>query len=244
MTPHKSVRSRYALSFFTLCLLSFQPLAIAQNMAPAAPIYSGITAAELAHQQPIHWVSVAQIKNSLQGRPPIAVGFDIDDTVLYSTPGFYRGQKMFSPGSDDYLNNPQFWEKMNNGWDEFSIPKQVARQLIAMHLQRGDQVYFITARTPTQTETVSHTLQQDFSIPESKMNPVIFSGFRPGQNTKVSWIKQKNIRIYYGDADSDITAAREAGARGIRVLRAANSSYLPLPKAGDLGEEVITDSEY
>ncbi|HBQ2476067.1 TPA: acid phosphatase AphA, partial [Klebsiella pneumoniae] len=48
----------------------------------------------------------------------------------------------------------------------------------------------------------------------------------------------------YGDSDNDITAAREAGARGIRVLRAANSSYKPLPMAGALGEEVIVNSEY
>ncbi|WP_294901803.1 acid phosphatase AphA [Tatumella sp. UBA2305] len=232
------------LSLCVASVVALQPLAQAKNTAPVTPLYQGVTAAELSHQQPVHWISVAQIKNSLQGRPPIAVGFDIDDTVLYSTPGFYRGQKMFSPGNDDYLNNPQFWEKMNNGWDEFSIPKRVARQLIAMHLQRGDQVYFITARTPTKTETVSRILQQDFNIPQDKMNPVIFSDFRPGQNTKITWIKQKNIRIYYGDADSDITAARAAGARGIRVLRATNSSYLPLPKAGGLGEEVITDSEY
>ncbi|STU80135.1 acid phosphatase/phosphotransferase [Klebsiella pneumoniae] len=48
---------------------------------------------------------------------------------------------------------------------------------------------------------------------------------------------------FYGDSDNDITAAREAGARGIRVLRAANSSYKPLPMAGALGEEVIVNSD-
>ncbi len=53
----------------------------------------------------------------------MAVGFDIDDTVLFSSPGFWRG-KTFSPESEDYLKNPVFWEKMNNGWDEFSIPKR------------------------------------------------------------------------------------------------------------------------
>jgi acid phosphatase (class B) len=51
-------------------------------------------------------------------------------------------------------------------------------------------------------------------------------------------------KVFYGDSDNDITAAREAGARGIRVLRAANSSYKPLPMAGALGEEVIVNSEY
>ncbi|GAA0512888.1 acid phosphatase AphA [Tatumella terrea] len=236
-----TVKRLLALSVFSLVITG--PFAHAKD-APQPPLYQGVNVAQLAHQQPVHWVSVPQIENSLRGQPPIAVGFDIDDTLLYSTPGFYRGQQMFSPGSDAYLNNPQFWQKMNNGWDDFSIPKQVARQLIAMHLKRGDHIYFITARTPTKTETVSRTIRQDFGIPDNAMNKVIFSGFRAGQNTKVSWIKQKNIRIFYGDADSDITAARDAGARGIRVLRAANSSYQPLPDAGDLGEEVIVDSQY
>ncbi|MEN1280437.1 HAD family acid phosphatase, partial [Pseudomonas aeruginosa] len=90
----------------------------------------GNNVAKLAEQAPIHMVSVAQIENSLAGRPPMAVGFDIDDTVLFSSPGFWRGKKTFSPESEDYLKNPVFWEKMNNGWDEFSIPKEVARQLI------------------------------------------------------------------------------------------------------------------
>ncbi|WP_363046383.1 HAD family acid phosphatase, partial [Listeria monocytogenes] len=71
----------------------------------------------------------------------MAVGFDIDDTVLFSSPGFWRGKKTYSPDSDDYLKNPAFWEKMNNGWDEFSIPKEVARQLIDMHVRRGDSIY-------------------------------------------------------------------------------------------------------
>ncbi|MDF8783532.1 HAD family acid phosphatase, partial [Escherichia coli] len=54
----------------------------------------------------------------------------------------------------------------------------------------------------------------------------------------------KNIRIFYGDSDNDITAARDVGARGIRILRASNSTYKPLPQAGAFGEEVIVNSEY
>ncbi len=55
---------------------------------------------------------------------------------------------------------------------------------------------------------------------------------------------QKNIKVFYGDSDNDISAAREVGARGIRVLRASNSTYRPLPMAGSFGEEVIVNSEY
>ena len=218
--------------------------AVVARASTPQPLWVGTNVAQLAEQAPIHWVSVAQIENSLLGRPPMAVGFDIDDTVLFSSPGFWRGQKTFSPGSEDYLKNPQFWEKMNNGWDEFSMPKEVARQLIAMHVKRGDSIWFVTGRSQTKTETVSKTLQDDFLIPAANMNPVIFACDMPGQNTKTPWLQAKQIMVFYGDSDNDITAAREAGARGIRVLRAANSSYKPLPMAGALGEEVIVNSEY
>jgi acid phosphatase (class B) len=224
-------------------LLSLNQSALAKEANPA-PLYPGVNVAQLAQQSPVHWVSVAQIENSLVGRPPIAVGFDIDDTVLFSSPGFYRGQKEFSPGKEDYLKNPQFWEKMNNGWDDFSMPKEVAKQLIDMHLKRGDSIYFVTGRSQTKTETVTKTLQDDFQIPQDKVNPVIFAGDKPGQNTKTQWLKDKQIKIFYGDSDGDITAAQAVSARGIRVLRASNSSYKPLPQAGVFGEEVVINSEY
>ena len=227
-----------------VCLLFALNTSVTAHASSPSPLYPGTDVAKLAEQAPNHWVSVAQIENSLLGHPPMAVGFDIDDTVLFSSPGFWRGQKNYSPSSQDYLKNPEFWEKMNNGWDAFSIPKEVARSLIAMHVKRGDSIYFVTGRSPTKTETVSKTLQDDFLIPAASMNPVIFAGDHPGQNSKTQWQKEKNIRVFYGDSDNDITAAREAGARGIRVLRASNSTYRPLPQAGAFNEEVIVNSEY
>ena len=227
-----------------VCLLFALNTSVTAHASSPLPLYPGTDVAKLAEQAPIHWVSVAQIENSLLGHPPMAVGFDIDDTVLFSSPGFWRGQRTYSPDSEDYLKNPDFWEKMNNGWDAFSIPKEVARSLIAMHVKRGDSIYFVTGRSPTKTETVSKTLQDDFLIPATSMNPVIFAGDHPGQNSKTQWLKEKNVRVFYGDSDNDITAAREVGARGIRVLRASNSTYRPLPQAGAFNEEVIVNSEY
>lgn len=235
---------KITLALSAACLLfSLSHPVVARPSSPT-PLYTGTTAARLAEQAPVHWVSVAQIENSLMGRPPMSVGFDIDDTVLFSSPGFWRGKKTWSPQSEEYLKNPAFWQQMNNGWDEFSIPKEVARALIAMHVKRGDRIWFITGRNATKTESVSKTLQDYFHIPAVNMNPVIFAGGKAGKNAKTPWIEQKNIKIYYGDSDSDITAAREAGARGIRVLRASNSTYQPLPQAGAFGEEVIVNSEY
>lgn len=235
---------KIAQAFSAFCLLFTLTHAACALASSPSPLNPGTNVVTLADQAPVHWVSVAQIENSLTGRPPMAVGFDIDDTVLFSSPGFWRGKKMYSPDSEAYLQNPDFWEKMNNGWDAFSIPKEVARQLIALHVRRGDRIYFVTGRSQTKTETVTKTLADNFLIPATSMNPVIFAGDKPGQNSKTQWLQEKNIRMFYGDSDNDITAARDVGIRGIRILRAANSTYKPLPQAGAFGEEVIVNSEY
>ncbi len=93
-----------------VCLLfALNSSAVAPASSPS-PLNHGTNVAGLAEQAPIHWVSVAQIENSLAGRPPMAVGFDIDDTVLF--PARASGAaKTFSPESEDYLKNPVFWEK-------------------------------------------------------------------------------------------------------------------------------------
>jgi len=87
-------------------------------------------------------------------------------------------------------------------------------------------------------------LQDNFLIPASSMNPVIFAGDQEGQNSKTQWLQAKQIKLFYGDSDNDISAAKDVGVRGIRILRASNSTYRPLPEAGKFGEEVIVNSEY
>ncbi len=44
-----------------------------------------------------------------------------------------------------------------------AFQKEVARQLIDMHVRRGDAIFFVTGRSPTKTETVSKTLADNFS---------------------------------------------------------------------------------
>ncbi|MGJ0624871.1 acid phosphatase AphA [Xenorhabdus bovienii] len=230
---------------FSAIMLAFSLNGVAQaKVQMPESVSSGVTTVELSQRQAVHWVSVEQIEKSLQDQPPMAIGFDIDDTVLFSSPGFYRGKLKYSPNDNSYLKNPVFWEKMNNEWDEFSMPKQIGIELVQMHLKRGDDIYFITGRTKTKTETVTKYLQENLHIPADKMNAVIFAGDEPGKNNKVSWMKEHKLKLYYGDADADIAAAHELNIRGIRILRASNSSYQPLPKAGRFGEEVVIKSEY
>ncbi len=76
-----------------VCLLfALNSSAVAPASSPS-PLNPGTNVAGLAEQAPIHWVSVAQIENSLAGRPPMAVGFDIDDTVLFFQSGLLARQK-------------------------------------------------------------------------------------------------------------------------------------------------------
>jgi acid phosphatase (class B) len=168
----------------------------------------------------------------------MAVGFDIDDTVLFSSPCFYYGRQKYSPGNDDYLRNQAFWQEINAGCDRYSVPKEVARQLIELHKKRGDTLFFITGRPPTEGEQLTEIIASTFAI--EGMRPVVFTS---GPD-KTSFIRDHALHTYYGDADSDIISARNAGARAIRVMRASNSTYYPLPDNGALGEEVLVNSTH
>ncbi len=45
--------------------------AVVARASTPQPLWVGTNVAQLAEQAPIHWVSVAQIENSLLGRPPM-----------------------------------------------------------------------------------------------------------------------------------------------------------------------------
>jgi acid phosphatase (class B) len=190
----------------------------------------------------IRWVTIYDIKNSLK-RKNYVVGFDIDDTILFSSPGFYKGQQMYSPNSPKFLEEEEFWEKMNNEWDEFSIPKIKALDVAKMHLKRGDEVIFITAREKTKTENLTNIIKRLFEKEFPDYNPkVFFTGLK--KDSKVSVMLDNKVDIYYGDSDSDIIQARKANARGIRIIRARNANHKPIPESGALGEEVLVNSDY
>lgn len=225
------------LNALALAILVAGP-ASAQNASNLTP---GVTASELMATAPVHWVSVDQIEASLEGQPPMTVGFDVDDTVLFSSPCFYYGKMKYSPNSEDYLGMDEFWTDIHtNNCDQYSVPKEVARQLIDMHTARGDEIFFITGRTKgSGQEMLTSAIQKAFGIED--MNDVVFTA---SSENKLEFLRDHKLAIYYGDADSDMRAAREANIRPIRVMRAPNSTYKPEPKSGSFGEEVIVNSSY
>ena len=195
----------------------------------------------LTHYSDISWTTVDKIASELP-KHPINVGLDIDDTMLFSSPVFHYGKQKYSPDSFNYLKNQDFWNEASTGLDRFSIPKKSAVEIVSMHLKHGDTIYFITGRTaPQGQETITETLRNIFPKEyREQIQPVIFSG----SLDKVKQLKTAKIAQYYGDSDEDITSSREAGAKAIRFLRGAQTTYTPLPQAGRYGEEVLIDSNY
>tara|TARA_R110000868_G_scaffold14120_2_gene65965 strand:- start:3323 stop:4042 length:720 start_codon:yes stop_codon:yes gene_type:complete len=212
---------------------------------------SQIFAKPLRFADSVNWTTIKQIEMSLKGTPPMNVGFDIDDTSLFTKSSHYLMREKHCPNDTNVYHDKcsasqDYWDDLSQ-LDYMNPPKETAKLLIEMHKKRGDKIYFITARespTKKQEKTTSH-LKKTFKI--NKMPPVIFVGleaFDPKLPSKAIVLKKKNIKIYYGDADSDILAAQKADTRPIRVMRASNSQdNKAMPINGRFGEEVIIDSD-
>jgi acid phosphatase (class B) len=95
--------------------------------------------------------------------PPGTVGFDVDDTALFTSYGFviwahktgdplgvFAGIPDKSPPDRPEIREKRlaFWKAMNSELDRYSMPKRSAQRLVAFHVARGDRVVFVTGRPP------------------------------------------------------------------------------------------------
>ncbi|MBA3065152.1 hypothetical protein KJ633_02495 [bacterium] len=157
------------------------------------------------------------------------VGFDIDDTVLFSSPAFDKGYESAQAYTDE------FWKIVNASDAEVSSMKEKTVKIIRAHQEKGHKVFLITARNPIGGEALKKFMSKTLNIPESNIY------FAPGGKTKL--IKQLGINAFYGDSDSDIRYAKEAGAIPIRIQRSPESGYKGSYNPGSLDEFVVPDSE-
>jgi len=198
----------------------------------ATPAHRSLTVAQLAAELP---------------PAPIAVGFDIDDTLVFPSGGFHyalnntdgpNGSNRYGADRRAVIANPQTWTDIHGDFDRFALPKRIGRELLALHQKRGDRIYLITARPGVKGELLDQRMRRMFGVELAE--PVLFTAFK----SKAETIRSRGIQIYYGDSDSDIEYAQEAGARPVRVLRAANAiDYDKAPRNGHYGEDVLLDSD-
>jgi len=200
----------------------------------------------------IRWVTLHQLERSLP-REPIRVVFDVDDTALFSSPGFQWGMAQYGSHivtagvsvREEDLGSPEdrrkfreFWTRMNNELDQYSVKKWIADELVRMHKARGDTIYFVTKRIFTGSEKLTETLRKTFELPE--LQPVIFTS----RDSKTPAFRRVEAVLSYGDSDGDIRESIAAGVRPIRVLRSRTSVNHEPTNNGAFGEEVLVNSEF
>ncbi len=189
-----------------------------------------------------------------------AVGFDIDDTLAFTTPTFLRG---FVAGGQPKPDDVLFWTHTNgcdSGCPEETItlpdgttkllpanaastPKSRALELITLHKARGHRVYAITARPDIHGEALRDYVERELGIAAEDVyfEPDIDLPGNP--KGKTDRIKSLDLDVFYGDSDSDITDTLRAfvdesgnptkKVSAVRFLRSPKSSNR---KAGKLNK--------
>jgi acid phosphatase (class B) len=166
----------------------------------------------------------------LQHTAPLKVGFDLDDTLVFSTPAFNKGF-----GSRHKAFSRRFWRLVNKSDNGNSRVKEAARAILGNHRKNGDTDYIITARRPYGAKALYGYIEKTFKISKDR----VF--FEP--NGKTKRIKALSLDIFYGDSDSDMSAAIKAGAMGIRIRRSPDSWHKKKYHPGKFNEQIIERSE-
>lgn len=194
---------------------------------------------------PLHYVTLDALAKSLPSSPIVA-GFDIDDTVLFSTPAYnYGATNGEGPNGTnrygaDYLASPQFRKDLNQYLDKFSMKKKAGEELIRMHQSRGDTIVFITKRI---------CYDDDAEVIQKRVNRLFAVSARvfcTNEQSKTPYLEKTGARIYYGDADTDIEYSMQVKGgkvRPIRVERSGMSTNKWGYHPGKYGEEILADSE-
>src|SRR5215831_13447609 len=170
----------------------------------------------------VRTITLEELARSLP-KEPINVVFDVDDTVLFTSPGFQWGSRTYGsdvvsagvsireedlPAEEQRRKYREFWTRMNNEMDQFSVKKWIASELIALHKSRGDKIYFVTKRIFTGTERLTETLRREFGLPEDSP-AVIFTNRRD----KTEAFRKVGAQLSYGDSDGDIRDSIRVGIR-------------------------------
>ena len=147
------------------------------------------------------------------------VGFDIDDTVLYS-------KDIFS-SIPDGKRNPIDYNWVNLQDKKLSRLIGPTIELIKYFNSNGHNIFFITARSSENGESLANFLSECLDL-RVVINKNLF--FCPKEyisgtpyTTKHRTMKKLQLDLFYGDADSDIIAALKAGVHPIRIVRYKDS---------------------
>jgi len=163
----------------------------------------------------------------------LAVAFDYDDGLVFSSPAYV---KAFASAQQPL--GPQFWSVVNRSYD-IEQPKFLTQGLAWAFRVFGFKVAIIVDRPSTDGEALRKEWRR--LTPKTLF---YFAGDRADQRTFLAK-NNLNFVLFLGDSDSSITEARKAGVYAIRIKRSPKSyrkfeDYHP----GTLGELVLPLSQY
>ena len=158
-------------------------------------------------------------KNPSLDAQRLRVGFDIDDTILFSRDNFLEAPHH----SDDPDHLDYAW--VNRHDSLYSQMIEPIKTLVTWYHEQGHGVYFITARPGDDGAVLARFLSRELGFQVVVDRELFFSpkekhpltGKR--YTTKHRVMKQLGLHIYFGDSDTDMIAASIAGVRAVRVLR-------------------------
>lgn len=153
---------------------------------------------------------------SLWSNPGVLnVGFDIDDTVLFSRDVFLSIPKN--------KNNPIDYSWVNMQDEKLSLFIEPTVKLIKYFKNNGHNIFIITARSGENGHYLAELLSDSLGL-NIKKNENLF--FCPKESidgkrytTKHYQMKKLNLDLFYGDADSDMIAALKANVHPVRIVR-------------------------
>ena len=145
----------------------------------------------------------------------LKVGFDIDDTVLFSEPMFqYHIKQKGLPIDFGWINSND---------KDFSIPISPTIELIHYFRANGHEVYYITARPGENGDILAHYLTEVLGYKIRKNTDLYFMPKDTLEGVKYTSKHRKmnelGLDLFYGDSDTDIIAALKAGIHPVRVVR-------------------------
>ncbi|MFQ6673319.1 MAG: HAD family acid phosphatase [Fidelibacterota bacterium] len=149
----------------------------------------------------------------------LRVGFDVDDTVLYS-------RRLFESLPEN-KRAPVDYGWINSHDKDYSIPIEPTATLIHFFRAHGHEVYFITSRDDGNGSQLAEYLSDVLGFDVVKDRNLFFSPReRSGENrytTKHRVMKDLHLDLFYGDSDNDMIAALKAGVHPVRIVRHSSS---------------------
>lgn len=154
------------------------------------------------------------------------VGFDFDSTLAFTLPSF-MAEKAEEPS--ERLD----WELLNGRLLQLEKKKRVA-WLVPLFKFFGYTPIVISARPEIKGEVFRTHVQRNYGITPEDVYMT---------KERATVLKRRNVVIFFGDSDGDITEAQRAGIIAVRVKRSADESHRDHYNPGRYGEFILPFSE-